>query len=63
MSDKPAAGLCNSCRHQQIIRNTRGSVFSLCRLSREEPERFPRYPRLPVRECAGYERASGGQSE
>jgi hypothetical protein len=52
----PAAGLCDSCRHQQIVRNTRGSVFSLCRRSRSEPERFARYPRLPVAECPGYER-------
>jgi hypothetical protein len=58
----PPAGLCNACVHQQVVRTTRGSVFSLCRRSRDEPERFPRYPRLPVRTCAGYEprRASGG---
>jgi hypothetical protein len=49
------AGLCDSCRHQQVVRNTRGSVFSLCRRSRDEPERFPRYPRLPVAQCPGYE--------
>ncbi len=49
------AGLCDSCRHQQVVRNTRGSVFSLCRRSRDEPERFPRYPRLPVLACPGYE--------
>ncbi|MBV9003031.1 MAG: hypothetical protein JOZ98_03530 [Solirubrobacterales bacterium] len=49
------AGLCDSCRHQQVVRNTRGSVFSLCRRSRTEPERFPRYPRLPVLQCEGYE--------
>jgi hypothetical protein len=30
-------------------------VFSLCRRSRTEPERFPRYPRLPVERCPGYE--------
>jgi PPOX class probable F420-dependent enzyme len=42
-----------------VVRNTRGSVFSLCRRSREEPERFPRYPRLPVVECEGYEPSSG----
>ena len=53
---RPAAGLCDSCRHQQLIRNTRGSEFSLCRRSRTEPERFPRYPRLPVEACPGYER-------
>jgi len=47
-------GLCDTCVHQQIVRNTRGSVFSLCRRSRDEPE-FPRYPRVPVLECRGYE--------
>lgn len=54
MSRQPA-GLCDSCRHQQRVPNTRGSVFSLCLRSRSEPERFPRYPRLPVVECPGYE--------
>jgi len=49
------AGLCDSCIHQQLVPNTRGSVFSLCRRSRAEPERFPRYPPLPVGQCAGYE--------
>ena len=33
----PGAGLCNRCRHQQIVRTTRGSVFSLCRRSRTSP--------------------------
>jgi hypothetical protein len=51
----PRAGLCDSCRHQQVVPNTRGSVFSLCRRSRTEPDRFPRYPRLPVVRCVGYE--------
>jgi hypothetical protein len=54
-SGPPAAGLCNSCAHQQVVRTTRGSLFSLCRRSRDEPERFPRYPRLPVTACPGYE--------
>ena len=48
------AGLCDRCRHQQIVATTRGSRFSLCRRSRDEPERFPRYPRLPVLACPGY---------
>jgi len=47
-------GLCDTCVHQQIVRNTRGSVFSLCRRSRDEPE-FPRYPRVPMLECRGHE--------
>ena len=48
------AGLCATCQHQQIVRNTRGSSFSLCRRSKTEPE-YPRYPRLPVVECRGWE--------
>jgi hypothetical protein len=54
----PNAGLCDSCRHQIVVRNTRGSAFSLCRLSRTDRS-FPKYPRLPVLECRGYERVSG----
>jgi hypothetical protein len=59
----PAAGLCDACRHQQIVPNTRGSVFSLCRRSRTEPERFPRYPRLPVTACPGFQERAPRQAE
>jgi hypothetical protein len=51
-------GLCDSCRHQRVVRNTRGSAFSLCELSKVDP-RYPKYPRVPVLECAGYERRAG----
>jgi hypothetical protein len=54
----PGAGLCNACRHQQVVRTTRGSAFSLCLRSRDEPERFPRYPRIPVTACAGFTRTT-----
>ncbi len=50
----PPAGLCDTCVHQQLVHNTRGSTFSLCRRSREDPG-YPRYPRLPVLTCHGYE--------
>ncbi len=59
----PPAGLCNSCRHQQVVPNTRGSVFSLCQRSKTEPEQFPRYPRVPVVRCEGWERREAGPSE
>jgi hypothetical protein len=59
----PPAGLCDSCRHQQLVRNTRGSVFSLCRRSRTEPERFARYPRIPVTSCGGYEPGGASTAE
>jgi hypothetical protein len=55
----PDAGLCDRCRHQRLIRNTRGSVFSLCERSKTDPD-FPRYPRLPVASCPGFQaRATG----
>jgi hypothetical protein len=50
----PAHGLCDSCLHQQLVPNTRGSVFSLCRRSRTD-RRYPRYPRIPVSACPGHE--------
>ena len=53
------AGLCDACRHQQVVRNTRGSVFSLCALSKTDA-RFPKYPRLPVASCAGFTRREPG---
>ena len=46
-------GLCDACRHQRVVRNTRGSAFSLCELSKVDA-RFPKYPRLPVLRCAGF---------
>jgi hypothetical protein len=55
-----AAGLCDSCAFQRIVSNTRGSVFSLCNRSREDPS-YPRYPRLPVLDCAGHERREGAR--
>ena len=50
---RPRAGLCDRCRHQRVITNTRGSAFSLCQLSKADP-RFPKYPRLPVAACPGF---------
>ena len=55
------AGLCDSCVHQKLIRNTRGSTFSMCLRSRSD-ERYPKYPRVPVESCPGHEpRALSGR--
>ena len=48
------AGLCDRCRHQKLIRSGRGSVFSMCERSKTDPS-YPKYPRLPVLRCPGYE--------
>jgi hypothetical protein len=52
--------LCDACRHARRIVNDRGSVFVLCELSRTDT-RFPRYPRLPVVACTGFEPESPGE--
>jgi hypothetical protein len=56
------AGLCDSCRHQKIVKSGRGSVFSMCLRSKTD-DRYPKYPRLPVRECAGYEKLGGAERD
>ena len=50
-------GLCASCKHVRRITSDHGSVFYLCMLSAVDP-RFPKYPRLPVFSCSGYEKRS-----
>lgn len=51
--DPALTGLCATCRHRRVVPTPR-SAFVLCERSREDT-RFPRYPRLPVRQCAGFE--------
>ncbi len=50
----PRAGLCANCRFMRQIESDRGSTFYLCELSATDAS-FPKYPRLPVLQCAGYE--------
>lgn len=50
----PRSGLCGRCRNARITNAKNGSRFYLCRLSGVNPL-FPRYPRIPVLRCAGYE--------
>src|SRR5688572_4531743 len=52
-ADGQGAGLCGRCRHARVIENNRGSRFYLCQLSAID-SRFPKYPRLPIRRCAGF---------
>jgi hypothetical protein len=47
-------GLCTTCHYVQRIESARASRFYLCKRSRADA-RYPRYPRLPVLTCAGYE--------
>lgn len=51
---QPHVGLCSACRFAEPVTSARGSIFWLCGRSREDA-RFPKYPRLPVVRCVGFE--------
>jgi hypothetical protein len=55
--ERRAAGLCADCQHARRVESSRQSTFYLCERSTTDPS-FPKYPQLPVIECAGYERAT-----
>ncbi len=49
-----SVGLCADCVHGQRVVSAKGSEFWRCAKSEPDP-RFPKYPRLPVLRCEGYE--------
>jgi len=53
--DQERFGLCSDCSFARQVRSDQGSTFLLCGRSKTDP-RFPKYPRLPVLACDGYER-------
>jgi hypothetical protein len=58
----PRVGLCARCLHCRIVQTPRSS-FYLCGRSFTDPD-FPKYPRLPVLRCVGFEpSAAGGAGE
>lgn len=50
-----SAGLCAGCRFAEVVASSRSS-FLRCGRERFDPS-FPKYPRLPVVACPGYEPA------
>jgi hypothetical protein len=48
------AGLCGDCMHALVRPTRRGTAYLRCGLAAVDG-RYPKYPRLPVRACAGYE--------
>jgi hypothetical protein len=54
--------MCADCQFMRRMKSDRGSTFYLCELSATDPA-FPKYPRLPVLECPGYEPISGDAQE
>ena len=52
-------GRCRDCDSGRRVESARGSVFWLCARAAVDPA-FPRYPRLPVLRCEGYQAAVPG---
>lgn len=52
--EAPDVGLCEQCRWMRKLQSDRGSTFYMCQRSATDPN-FPKYPRLPVLRCAGYD--------
>src|SRR5574340_892962 len=52
--EKDTVGLCATCAHARQIISDRGATFYQCGLSATDAS-FPKYPRLPVLACRGYE--------
>jgi hypothetical protein len=52
--EREYAGLCADCRYMRRIKSDRGSTFYFCERSETDPG-FPKYPRLPVLQCSGFE--------
>lgn len=47
-------GLCEACIFHSLVVSSKGTEFHLCEKSKTNPS-FPRYPRLPVKECEGFQ--------
>ena len=54
MQISPKVGLCAGCRYVHVIQSARGSFFLMCKLAKTNPN-FPKYPELPVIQCAGFQ--------
>ena len=51
-------GLCESCGHARALTSSSGATFYQCLRSETEPN-YPKWPRLPVLACPGYEPGEG----
>jgi hypothetical protein len=55
---EPSPGLCAACRHARSIVSSGAKTFYQCLRAELEPA-YPKWPRLPVLSCPGYEPGEG----
>jgi hypothetical protein len=53
-AERSRVGLCAHCEHSRCVVSAKGSMFWLCERAVVEPERFRKYPPLPVLRCSGF---------
>ena len=58
--EEERVGLCIRCKNASVVKSDKGSIFYLCELSTTDPL-FPKYPRLPVLTCPGFDPNKSGQ--
>ena len=51
-------GWCANCQHAKLNETRRGTAYLRCTRAAWDA-RLPRYPRLPVVSCVGFDRVSG----
>ena len=51
-------GLCAGCQHAKLNETRRGTAYLRCTRAAWDA-RLPRYPRLPVAQCVGFEPVGG----
>jgi propionyl-CoA synthetase len=52
-------GLCAACQHAKLNETRRGTAYLRCMRAAWD-SRLPRYPRLPVAQCVGFDPLSAG---
>ena len=56
-----AVGLCLRCRHVRVVPSRTGQRYYRCERAATDAG-YPKYPRLPVVQCPGYEPARDRQA-
>ena len=51
-------GQCATCQHAKLNETRKDTAYLRCTRAAWDP-RLPRYPRLPVTDCPGFEERSG----
>jgi hypothetical protein len=60
--ERARVGLCWDCEHARKVASPKGSTFFLCGRANDD-RTYPKYPRLPVVRCSGYDMRQAVEEE